>query len=299
METINLTIQTQKGRLDKVISETLADYSRSQVQSWLKADAVTVNGESVKSNYKVSSGDKIQIQIPEPVELDVLPEDIPIDIVYEDEDVVVINKPQGLVVHPSAGHPNGTLVNALLYHVKDLSTINGIIRPGIVHRIDKDTSGLLMVAKNDKAHVSLAKQLKDHTSLRKYVALVHGEIKHDRGTIEAPIGRSKADRKKQAVVEDGKPAITHFEVLKRFDGYTLVELQLETGRTHQIRVHMAYIGYPLAGDPLYGPKKTIKGNGQFLHAKLLGFVHPTTGRQLVFEASIPEIFQKTLEELRH
>jgi 23S rRNA pseudouridine1911/1915/1917 synthase len=221
-----------------------------------------------------------------------------LEIVYEDEDVVVVNKPQGMVVHPSAGHPNGTLVNGLLYQIKNLSTINDVVRPGIVHRIDKDTSGLLMVAKNDRAHESLAQQLKDKTSLRKYVALVHGEIPHEKGRIEAPIGRSKVNRKMQAVIEGGKSAVTHFEVLKRFEGYTLIELQLETGRTHQIRVHMNYIGYPVAGDPLYGPKKTLKGNGQFLHAKLLGFEHPTTGENIVFEAPLPEIFKKTLKQLQ-
>lgn len=227
-----------------------------------------------------------------------LPENIPLEIVYEDDDLAVINKPQGMVVHPSAGHPNGTLVNALLYHLENLSTINDVIRPGIVHRIDKDTSGLLMVAKNDKAHESLAKQLKDKTSLRKYVALVHGNISHEKGTINAPIGRSKVNRKMQAVMADGKPAVTHFNVLERFEQFTLVELQLETGRTHQIRVHMQYIGFPLAGDPVYGPRKTLPGNGQYLHAKLLGFTHPSTNKEMIFEAEIPENFRKTLESLR-
>lgn len=295
---IALTIIEQTGRIDKVLNEELVEYSRSQIQQWIKDGNVSVNGQIIKANFKVKKEDQVVIEIPDPEVLDVLPEDIEIEIVYEDQDVVVVNKPQGMVVHPSAGHPKGTLVNALLYHVKDLSSINGVVRPGIVHRIDKDTSGLLMVAKNDTAHEALAKQLKDKTSLRKYIALVHGEIPHEKGRIEAPIGRSKVNRKMQAVVENGKPAVTHFEVLERFDGFTLVELQLETGRTHQIRVHMQYIGYPLAGDPLYGPKKTIKGNGQFLHAKLLGFEHPRTHEQMVFEAPLPEIFQKTLEEFR-
>ncbi|KAF1296058.1 pseudouridine synthase [Enterococcus sp. JM4C] len=295
---IEVLIQQQTGRIDKVLSETLKNYTRSQVQLWLKEQGVTVNGEVAKANYKVKAQDRIVITIPEPETLDLIAEDIPLEIVYQDEDLAVINKPQGMVVHPSAGHKNGTLVNALLFHMKDLSSINDVVRPGIVHRIDKDTSGLLMVAKNDFAHEFLAKQLKDKTSLRKYVALVHGEISHEKGTIDAPIGRSKVNRKKQAVIEGGKSAVTHFQVLERFTDYTLVELQLETGRTHQIRVHMQYIGFPVAGDPLYGPKKTLEGNGQFLHAKLLGFKHPTTGENLVFEAPLPELFKKTLADLR-
>ncbi|OJG42255.1 RluA family pseudouridine synthase [Enterococcus gilvus] len=281
-----------------MLNERLTDYSRSQIQQWIKEQHVSIDGKVIKANYKVSAGDHVLIEIPVPETLDLVPENMNLEIVYEDEDVVVVNKPQGMVVHPSAGHPNGTLVNGLLYQIKNLSTINDVVRPGIVHRIDKDTSGLLMVAKNDRAHESLAQQLKDKTSLRKYVALVHGEIPHEKGRIEAPIGRSKVNRKMQAVIEGGKSAVTHFEVLKRFEGYTLIELQLETGRTHQIRVHMNYIGYPVAGDPLYGPKKTLKGNGQFLHAKLLGFEHPTTGENMVFEAPLPEIFKKTLKQLQ-
>ncbi|EMF0079893.1 RluA family pseudouridine synthase [Enterococcus hirae] len=298
MTELNATIQTETGRIDKVLTGLFYDYSRSQIQLWLKDGAVSVNGQVVKANYKVKKNDEIVIAVPEPETLSIEAEDIPLEIVYEDEAVAVVNKPQGMVVHPSAGHPNGTMVNALMYHVKDLSSINGVIRPGIVHRIDKDTSGLLMVAKNDLAHESLAKQLKDKTSLRKYVALVHGVIPHEKGTINAPIGRSKVNRKMQAVREDGKPAVTHFNVLERFNDFTLVELTLETGRTHQIRVHMKYIGYPLAGDPVYGPSKTLKGNGQFLHAKLLGFTHPITGQKMVFEAPLPTIFEKTLEKLR-
>ncbi|MDT2673613.1 RluA family pseudouridine synthase [Enterococcus dongliensis] len=295
---IEVIIKDETGRIDKVLNDRLAEYSRSQLQQWIKDGHVSIDGKPIKANYKVHNGEKIIITIPEPEVLDLVPENLDLTIVYEDEDVVVVNKPQGMVVHPSAGHPNGTLVNGLLYQIKNLSTINDVVRPGIVHRIDKDTSGLLMVAKNDHAHEVLAKQLKDKTSLRKYIALVHGEIPHEKGRIEAPIGRSKVNRKMQAVTEEGKSAVTHFEVLQRFEGYTLIELQLETGRTHQIRVHMQYIGYPVAGDPLYGPKKTLKGNGQFLHAKLLGFEHPTTGEMMVFEAPLPEIFKKTLKQLK-
>ncbi len=298
MTQLKATIKEEKGRIDKVLTALFADHSRSQVQQWLKDGAVSVNGEPVKANYKVKSADAIIVEVPEPEELEIVAEDLPIEIVYEDDDVAVVNKPQGMVVHPSAGHAQGTLVNALMYHMKNLSSINGVIRPGIVHRIDKDTSGLLMIAKNDQAHEALAQQLKDKTSLRKYIALVHGVIPHEKGTINAPIGRSKVDRKIQAIREDGKPAVTHFTVLERFENFTLVELQLETGRTHQIRVHMKYIGYPLAGDPVYGPKKTLKGNGQFLHAKLLGFTHPQTNEQMTFEAPLPEVFEKTLEKLR-
>lgn len=297
-EQIDLQLGEQSGRIDKVLSQELVDYSRSQIQQWLKDERVMVNGTTVKANYKVKAGDQVTITVPEPTVLELTPENIPLEIVYEDEDVAVVNKPQGMVVHPSAGHPNATLVNALLFHMQNLSSINDVIRPGIVHRIDKDTSGLLMIAKNDFAHESLAKQLKEKTSLRKYVALVHGVIPHEKGVIDAPIGRSKTDRKMQAVIEEGKPAVTHFQVLERFADFTLVELQLETGRTHQIRVHMKYIGYPLAGDPVYGPKKTLPGKGQFLHAQVLGFEHPRTGEFLTFTAPLPEVFQKTLEKLR-
>lgn len=289
-------VEMQNGRLDKVCSEIFSDYSRSQIKQLLDGGNITVNGKTEKAKYKVKSGDLIRLEEPETKALELRPENIPLDIVYEDDDVIVINKPQGMVVHPAPGHDEHTLVNALLYHCP-LSTINGTFRPGIVHRIDKDTSGLLMVAKNDKAHRSLAKQLKDKTNIREYVALVHGRIAEDEGTINAPIGRSLKDRKKQAVVKDGRNAVTHFEVLKRYRDYTLVKCILETGRTHQIRVHMKYIGHPLVGDPLYGPKKTIKGNGQFLHAGKLGFVHPTTGKLLIFEAPLPKIFQECLEKL--
>lgn len=289
-------VEMQNGRLDKACSEIFSDYSRSQIKQLLDGGNITVNGKTEKAKYKVKSGDVIRLEEPETKTLELRPENIPLDIVYEDDDVIVINKPQGMVVHPAPGHDEHTLVNALLYHCP-LSTINGTFRPGIVHRIDKDTSGLLMVAKNDKAHRFLAKQLKDKTNIREYVALVHGRIAEDEGTINAPIGRSLKDRKKQAVVKDGRNAVTHFEVLKRYRDYTLVKCILETGRTHQIRVHMKYIGHPLVGDPLYGPKKTIKGNGQFLHAGKLGFVHPTTGKLLIFEAPLPKIFQECLEKL--
>ncbi|OZV23519.1 RluA family pseudouridine synthase [Streptococcus sobrinus] len=284
-------------RLDKALAD-LTNLSRSQANLAIKEGTVLVNGRTQKAKYNVKTGDIISYEEPKEEVLDYLAEDIPLDIIYEDQDVAVINKPQGMVVHPSAGHSSGTLVNALLYHIKDLSTINGIVRPGIVHRIDMDTSGLLMIAKNDQAHQALASELKDKKSLRKYLAIVHGNLPNDRGVIEAPIGRSEKDRKKQAVTAKGKPAVTHFKVLERFGSYTLVELRLETGRTHQIRVHMAYIGHPLAGDPLYGPRKTLKGRGQFLHAHTLGFTHPRTGKLVEFSVQPPAIFQETLDKLR-
>lgn len=299
MELLNYTIQDEKGRLDKVLTEVFSQFSRSQIQGWLKDGRVTVNEEITRANYKVKHGDKIEINRPEPRVIEAVAQDIPLEVIYEDDEVMVINKPQGMVVHPSAGHPDGTLVNALMNHSDKLSTINDVIRPGIVHRIDKDTSGLLMVAKNDEAHLFLADQLKERKALRKYVALVHGVIPHDKGTITAPIGRSKDNRQKQAVVKDGKPAVTHFEVLERFSEFTLVECQLETGRTHQIRVHMNYIEFPIAGDPLYGPRKSLQGNGQFLHAKTLGFEHPKTHELMTFNSDLPEIFNKTLAELRN
>jgi 23S rRNA pseudouridine1911/1915/1917 synthase len=286
-------------RIDKFITLQQEDWSRSQVQQWIKEGRVTVNGEPVKSNYKVSVDDEITLRVPPPKEMEIKPEPMPLDIVYEDSDVVVVNKPRGLVVHPAPGHYSGTLVNGLLAHCKDLSGINGVLRPGIVHRIDKDTSGLLMVAKNDKAHLSLAQQLKEHTVNRTYVAIVHGVIPHEMGTIDAPIGRDPKNRQQMAVVfENSKPAVTHFVVLERFQEFTLVELKLETGRTHQIRVHMKYIGYPLAGDPKYGPKHTLELNGQALHAKTLGFTHPRTGERLEFEAPLPQDLLDVIHMLR-
>lgn len=293
---LTLTITTQQGRLDTVLRDAFTQLTRSHIQNLIKAKLVQVNGVSVKAKYVVTPGDYIVIKIPKPVSLTAKPEKMPLDIVYEDADVLVVNKPQGMVVHPAPGHSHGTLVNALLYH-SPLSTINGVIRPGIVHRIDKDTSGLLMVAKNNLAHQSLAAQLQAKTTQREYLALVHGNFKEQRGTIDAPLGRAKNDRKKQAVVADGRHAVTHFEVLMRFKAYTLIKCQLETGRTHQIRVHMRYIGHPVAGDPLYGPKKTLSGHGQFLHAAKLGFKHPRSGEQLTFSVAVPPIFKQTLVTL--
>ncbi len=295
--TVQLVITDQVGRLDKVVSDMMPDESRSQLKQAIDDERVLVNQKVEKPKYKVQPGDQIEVTIPDPVALDLEPENIPLDIVYEDDDVIVVNKPAGMVVHPSPGHPDHTLVNALLYH-SPLSTINGTYRPGIVHRIDKDTSGLLMVAKNNNAHRSLAAQLKNKTNLREYIALVHGVIKQDKGVIDAPIGRSPKDRKRQAIVADGRHAVTHYQVLERYLNYTLISCWLETGRTHQIRVHMKSIGHPLAGDPLYGPRKTIAGSGQFLHAKKLGFRHPVTGKQLVFEAPLPDDFQRVINRLR-
>lgn len=284
-------------RIDKVLSTLNADWSRTQVQQWIKDGNVLVNGQKPKTNYKCSANDKIEISIPEPEELDVVPEEMDLDIYYEDQDVLVVNKPKGMVVHPAAGHGTGTLVNGLMAHCKDLSGINGVMRPGIVHRIDKDTSGLLMVAKNDMAHESLVNQLMNKTVTRKYRAIVHGVIPHDYGTIDAPIARDPKDRQSMSVVDNGKHAVTHFQVIERFRDFTLVECQLETGRTHQIRVHMKYIGYPLAGDPKYGPRKTLDIGGQALHAGVLGFEHPRSGEYLEFEAPAPAYFKELVEKL--
>lgn len=294
---MEVRVEVAGARLDKAVSE-LTELSRGLANEQIKEGEILVNGQVKKAKYTVKVGDVISYEVPQVEEVTYEAEDIPLEIVYQDADVAVVNKPQGMVVHPSAGHTSGTLVNALMYHIKDLSGINGELRPGIVHRIDKDTSGLLMVAKNDAAHVALADELKAKKSLRKYWAIVHGNLPNDRGVIEAPIGRSDKDRKKQAVTAKGKPALTRFHVLERFGDYSLVELQLETGRTHQIRVHMAYIGHPVAGDEVYGPRKTLKGHGQFLHAKTLGFTHPRTGEVLEFSVEVPEIFQETLEKLR-
>ncbi len=286
-------------RIDKAISSMNKEWSRSLVQQWLKDGQVLVNGKAVKANYKCSLNDEIEIEIPEPEELDVVPEDMDLEIFYEDSDVLVVNKPKGMVVHPAPGHMSGTLVNGLMAHCTDLSGINGVLRPGIVHRIDKDTSGLLMVAKNDLAHESLVNQLVAKTVTRKYKAIVHGIIPHDYGTIEAPLGRDQKDRQSMAVVDNGKHAVTHFNVLERFKDFTFIECQLETGRTHQIRVHMKYIGYPLAGDPKYGPRKTLDIGGQALHAGVLGFEHPRTGQYLEFEAPLPAYFEQLLEDLEN
>ncbi|WP_261809505.1 RluA family pseudouridine synthase [Levilactobacillus humaensis] len=288
---------TASARLDKLVAETVPTISRSQAKGAIEAGQIKVDGQDARPKDKPAVGATVTISLPDPQPLDLVAENIPLDIVYEDDDVIVVNKPQGMVVHPAPGHPDKTLVNALLYH-SPLSSINGTLRPGIVHRIDKDTSGLLMVAKNDHAHQSLSAQLQAKTNLREYVAIVHGNFKEEEGVIRAPLGRSPKDRKKQAVVADGRPAVTHFRVLERYGNYTLIACRLETGRTHQIRVHLAYIKHPVAGDPLYGPKKTLKGAGQFLHARELGFKQPTTGEQLVFTAPVPDNFAAAVKHLR-
>ncbi|MEH7011947.1 RluA family pseudouridine synthase [Neobacillus niacini] len=297
---VHTILEQQKGdRIDKVISTLDEEWSRTQVQQWIKEGNVLVNGQTIKTNYKCSLNDEIEISIPDPELLDVIPEDMDLDIYFEDKDVLVVNKPSGMVVHPAPGHLTGTLVNGLMAHCKDLSGINGVLRPGIVHRIDKDTSGLLMVAKNDMAHEKLVNQLVEKTVTRKYRAIVHGVIPHDFGTIDAPLGRDTKDRQSMTVVDNGKHAVTHFHVIERLKDFTFVECQLETGRTHQIRVHMKYIGYPLAGDPKYGPKKTLDINGQALHAGILGFNHPRTNEYLEFEAPLPKEFEEVLEQLRN
>lgn len=287
-------------RLDVFLAKQDLGLSRSRVQKLVAEKMIKVNGKNAtRSSYKVRPGDNILVEVPPPKELKVEPENIPLDIYYEDSDVVVINKPRGLVVHPAEGNWHGTLVNALLYHCKDLSGISGEIRPGIVHRLDKDTSGLLMVAKNDAAHLKLAEQLKEREVVRRYLALVHGRVKADRGKIDAPIGRHPVDRKKMAVVgRNSREAVTHYRVLERKSNYTLVDLRLETGRTHQIRVHMAYINHPVVGDTCYGPAKPHFGlEGQFLHAYRLGFLHPRTGEYLEFNAPLPGVLVKILNEI--
>ena len=286
-------------RIDKALSVRFKDVSRSHLQNLIENGSVKVNDKDVKSNYKLKINDKVSVEIPEPVNLTVEPEDIDINILYEDSDVIVVDKKQGMVVHPAPGNYSGTLVNALLYHCKDLSGINGVIRPGIVHRIDKDTSGILVVAKNDYAHIKLAEQFKDHSITREYVALVEGRMKNESGTIDKPLGRNPKDRLKYAVVSDGKRAVTHYKLLENFKDESLVLCRLETGRTHQIRVHMAYINHPLVGDPVYGHKKQrFKSNGQFLHAKKLGFIHPRTNEYMEFVSEIPDYYKQVLDKLR-
>lgn len=287
-------------RIDKVLSEIYPDKSRSIIQKFIADGDVTVNDTIVKSNYKFRSGDKVQIIEPEPVDVEIQPEDIPLDILYEDSDVLIVNKPKGMVVHPAPGHYTGTLVNAIMYHCKDdLSGINGEIRPGIVHRIDMDTTGALIICKNDNAHNNIAEQIKVHSINRIYKGIVLGNVRDDEGTIHTTIGRSPKDRKKMAIdVKNGREAITHYKVLKRFDRYTYMEFKLETGRTHQIRVHMASIGHPLLGDQVYGPSKCqFNLQGQTLHAEVIGFVHPSTGEYVEFKAPLPDYFQHLLDIL--
>ena len=291
-------IQDEKGRIDKVLTTKISSLSRSRIQELVQDRNILVNGKKVKTSYKVQKNDLVSVSVPKLKPLAVIPEDIPLDIIYEDQDVIVVNKPQGMVVHPATGHPDHTLVNALLFHTKNLAESPEGFRPGIVHRIDKDTSGLLMVAKNAFSRESLEKQLAQKTNKRLYLAIVHGNFSEKSGTIEAPIGRDHYNRKKMAVVENGKNAVTHFTVLEQFQKYSLIRCQLETGRTHQIRVHLAYIGHPVAGDPLYGPHHTLKGNGQFLHAQVLGFKQPHSGKWLEFEAQPPQIFLQQLTDLR-
>ena len=293
-----LVIDDEKGRLDKVIAEKITDLSRTKIKELVNDKNILVNNKAEKVSYKVQSGDVIDVTIPPVKPLSLEAENLHLDIVYEDSDVIVVNKPQGMVVHPSAGHPDHTLVNGLLYHTRDLADSPEGFRPGIVHRIDKDTSGLLMIAKNDKARESLEKQLAEKINKREYLAIVHGNFEVKNGVINAPIGKNPNNRKKMAVNPKGKAAVTHFTVLEQFKNYSLVKCVLETGRTHQIRVHMKYIGHPLAGDPLYGPKKTLSGHGQFLHAKTLGFYQPSTNEWLEFSAPLPTIFEKQLENLR-
>jgi 23S rRNA pseudouridine1911/1915/1917 synthase len=286
-------------RIDVFLAAEL-DYTRSYIKKLIVDGLVFVNGKTVKPSYKVKENDEVVVNIPEVEKIDVMPENIPLDILYEDDDIIVISKPQGMVVHPAPGNYSGTLVNALLYHCKNLSGINGILRPGIVHRLDKDTSGVMVVAKNDKAHISLSNQIKERSVFKKYVAIVEGVIKDEAGEIEAPIGRHPVDRKKMAVIEDGRYALTLYKVLERFKENTLVEAVIKTGRTHQIRVHMAYIGHPVVGDPVYGFKKQkFKLEGQALHSRVLGFMHPTKGVYMEFEAPLPEYFKKLIEILRN
>lgn len=301
MEELCFVAEEGAGRIDKYLSEKLSDTSRSHIQKLIKDGNVLVNGKPVKANYKLNEGDSVELQIPKPEMPDILPENIPLDILYEDDDILVVNKTKNMVVHPAPGHYTGTLVNAIMYHCKDnLSGINGVMRPGIVHRIDMDTTGSLLVCKNDKSHQFLADLLKEHDITRKYHTIVHGNIKEDTGTVNAAIGRHPTDRKKMSVHSNsGRPAVTHYKVLERFGNYTYIECQLETGRTHQIRVHMSSIGHPILGDAVYGPAKCpFKLEGQTLHAKILGIIHPTTKEYIEFDAPLPEYFTELLKKLK-
>ena len=297
----NVTAADNNTRIDRYLAEACPDFSRSYLQKLLKEGAVSVNSRNVKANYKVQTDDHILLNIPDLQVPDILPEDIPLDILYEDQWLMVINKPKDMVVHPSAGHTQGTLVNAVMAHCGEhLSGINGVMRPGIVHRIDKDTTGALLICKDDTVHRDLAEQLKEHSIKRRYRAIVQGNIKEDEGTVDAPIGRHPIDRKKMAINrKNGKEAVTHYKVLERFGQTTYIECRLETGRTHQIRVHMASLGHPLLGDTVYGSSKNpYHLQGQALHAMILGFVHPVTKEYMEFEAPIPEYFSKLLDKLR-
>ncbi|OUN19861.1 RluA family pseudouridine synthase [Pseudoflavonifractor sp. An85] len=303
METATFPITVlEAGRADAVLSAQLDGLTRSAAQKWMEEGRVTLNGKPVKKNAALKPGDTLLVSPPQPQDIDLVPQDIPLDIVYEDDDVVVVNKPVGMVVHPAPGHPDGTLVNALLYHCKNtLSGINGEKRPGIVHRIDRDTSGLLIVAKNDKAHLALAEQLQDHSLFRLYHAVVLGGFKEEAGTVNAPLARHPVDRKRMAVCRtgEGREAITHWQVVDSRNGYSHITCRLETGRTHQIRVHMTSIGHPLVGDVVYGSKKPFPGlAGQCLHAACLTFTHPTTGERMTVEAPLPDWFTKTLQRLQ-
>ena len=298
------TVENQEGeRIDRYLSEEMEDRSRSYIQKLIKDQYVIVNQKPVKANYRLSLGDMVEITLPEAKEPDIIPENIPLDILYEDQDIIIVNKPKQMVVHPAPGHYSGTLVNALMYHCgQELSGINGTMRPGIVHRIDMDTTGSLIVCKNDMAHQSLSEQLKVHSIKRVYVAIVPGNIKEDNGTVNAPIGRHPTERKKMSIhTKNGRNAITHYKVLERFGEYTYIQCELETGRTHQIRVHMASIGHPLVGDQVYGPRKCPfpKLQGQTLHAKTLGIIHPRTGEYLEINAPLPDYFIELLDRLRN
>lgn len=300
MNKIETVCETDGETRIDVFAAGAAGVTRSRAAALVSEGLVSVNGKTVSKSCKVKKGDTVLITVSDPKEYDIVPENIPLDIVYEDEDLLVVNKPKGMVVHPAAGNYSGTLVNALMFHCgSSLSGINGVMRPGIVHRIDKNTSGLLMVAKNDLAHTGLAAQIKAHSFMREYEAVVYGNIKDDEGTVNAPIGRHPIKRKQMAVVNGGRDAVTHYKVIERFDGFTHIGVRLETGRTHQIRVHMAYIGHPVAGDEVYGPKKVITElGGQCLHAKKIGFIHPRTGEYMEFDSPLPDYFKKFLQRLK-